>query len=271
MPTARFEYNDLPSEVRAAITERTGPIRTVAHNHAGLNSAFSARIHAEGGDVFLKGLRSDARSVWTQAREAEINPWVRPLAPELYWRVELGGWDILGFEPVSGRSADYSPTSPDLPLVVDVLCRLGELPLPPLELRAAEQRLTGFVDDPADAALFQGDALLHTDWNNHNVLVGEPAEARVVDWGWATRGQPWLDAAYWAIWLIAAGHSPASAENWASKVPSWASASDLALAAFARANERVWRGIAGAQPDEWSARMLTAASRWRGHRDVGAR
>jgi aminoglycoside phosphotransferase (APT) family kinase protein len=65
-----------------------------------------------------------------------------------------------------------------------------------------------------------GHALLHTDLNNTNGIIGDD-RAWIVDWGWATRGAPWLDAAYWVIWLIASGHHPSSAVRWAAKVPAW--------------------------------------------------
>ncbi|QKW20211.1 hypothetical protein HUT16_15055 [Kitasatospora sp. NA04385] len=91
-------------------------------------------------------------------------------------------------------------------------------------------------------------------------------QARLVDWAWATRGAPWLDAAYWALWLIAFGHGPASAEGWASRVPGWQAASAAGVDAFAVANARMWEEIGGGDPDAWTARMIGAACAWRDHR-----
>jgi hypothetical protein len=47
---------------------------------------------------------------WTQDMEALINPYVADLSPRLLWRVQ-GEWDVLGFEVVDGRHADYRPGS----------------------------------------------------------------------------------------------------------------------------------------------------------------
>lgn len=155
-----------------------------------------------------------------------------PLAPRLLFHVIASGWDVLGFETVDGHHADYSPGSADLAKVADALQELASLPCPDIELRLAEQRLSSYVADPADAEAFAGDALLHTDWNNHNVLITHD-RAHLVDWGWATRGAAWLDPAHWIIWLIAAGHTPDDAEELAGRLPAWASASPRAVDAFA--------------------------------------
>src|SRR2546421_4787175 len=96
--------------------------------------------------------------------------------------------------------------------------RLGEVPCPDVGLRHAGQRLEHYAAKASDLDYFAGDALLHTDLNNANVLVDETA--RLVDWAWATRGAPWLDAGYWIVWLMAAGdHAPESAEQWARRIP----------------------------------------------------
>ncbi|MGA5816548.1 hypothetical protein ACPC54_01600 [Kitasatospora sp. NPDC094028] len=65
------------------------------------------------------------------------------------------------------------------------------------------------------------------------------------------------------VWLIAAGgHSPAEAEAWAARVPAWRSGDPATVDAFARAQARMWAGIAGDGPDAWTARLWRAAQRW---------
>ena len=59
------------------------------------------------GTVFVKGLRQDYPRVWTQQRKADINPFTHGLAPALHWQIRKGGWDLLGFEDLGGRHADY--------------------------------------------------------------------------------------------------------------------------------------------------------------------
>ncbi|MFJ6695581.1 phosphotransferase family protein [Streptomyces sp. NPDC091272] len=265
MPAPTTAFNELPSGIRAAIESETGPILKVDPVTAGLNSSLSAHANTADGTVFLKGLRTDHRWVWTQQREADINPYVTPLAPRLLFHVVVDGWDVLGFETIDGRHADYSPGSPDLPKVTDALRELAALPCPDIELRRAEQRLAGYVAHPADAEVFAGDALLHTDWNNQNVLVTED-RAHLVDWGWATRGAAWLDAAHWVIWLVAAGHTPADAEQLVGHVPTWKSAPPRAVDAFVQASANLWTEIAGAKPDAWTSRLVSASQRWNQHR-----
>ncbi|PSJ29844.1 aminoglycoside phosphotransferase [Streptosporangium nondiastaticum] len=267
MPTTRTAFEDLPATVRAAIEDRTGPVIEIETASAGFNSQISARVTGKDSVVHLKGLRSDHPRAWTQRREAEVNPYVYAVAPALLWRLEVEGWDLLAFEHLYGHHADYTPGSPDLPKVAATLRDLSAVPCPDIELRHAEQRLHAYVAHPSHAEFFAGPALLHTDLNNENVIVDE--RALLVDWAWATRGAPWLDAAYWVIWLMAAGgHTPESAEEWAARVPAWHTASQAGITAFAAANANMWEEIAGDEPDEWTARLLHAARDWSAYRSA---
>ncbi|WP_103530646.1 aminoglycoside phosphotransferase [Streptomyces sp. SM11] len=265
MPAPSIAFAGLPSGARTAIEAETGPILRIEDVSTGLNSSLSALAHTAGGVVFLKGLRADHRWVWTQQREADINPYVTQIAPRLLFHVIADGWDVLGFEAIGGHHADYSPSSPDLPIVTDALRELASLPCPDIDLRHAEQRLAGYVADPADAEAFTGNALLHTDWNNHNVLIAHD-RAHLVDWGWATRGAAWLDPAHWIIWLIAAGHTPSAAEETVAFLPTWAWAPPRAVDAFADASANLWDEIAGSAPDDWTMNLLNAAWLWQQHR-----
>lgn len=263
MPTTHIPYTDLPHAVRAAIEQQTGPVLACESSTEGFNSAVAARLHTETMVYFVKVMPSDHRWGWTQRREADLAPHVRAVAPDLIARIVVEGWDVLIFEALDGSHADYRPGSPDLPKMVALLGRIAELTCPTLELKDASQRLARYAP-PDDLHYFAGDALLHTDWNNANVLVGN--HARIVDWGWATRGAPWLDAAYWTIWLIATGHEPASAESWTAQVPVWRFAPKRGITAFADANAALWADIGGAEPDPWTARMVDASHRWAGFR-----
>ncbi|MFH9676099.1 aminoglycoside phosphotransferase [Streptomyces sp. NPDC017405] len=265
---SRTAFEELPSAVRKAIELRTGRIHRVDPVSSGLNSQVAARLYCDAGDVHVKGLRSDHKWAWTQQREAEVSPYLRGISPELLWRVRESGWDVLGFSLITGHHAGYTPESPDLPLVVDLLTRLGGVEAPSIELREAGQRLSSYVDDPALLSLFEGNALLHTDLNNENVLI-QGEHAYMVDWAWATRGAAWLDAGYWVIWLmVAGGHSAEQAEWWAAKVPSWRTAPCEGIKAFAVANANLWNEIGGNSPDPWTARMVLAAKEWAEYRST---
>jgi hypothetical protein len=262
MPTTRITYRQLPEPVRAAIEDVTGPVESAASVNAGLNSAVAALLSTPTGDRFCKALRADHRWVWTQRREADIAPYLCGVAPDLVARLEVDSWDVLLFEALDGHHADYSPGSPDLPMMVALLDAIGAIPCPAIELRDAGERLRNYVTDPADVDHFTGPTLLHTDLNNANVIVGAD-RARIVDWGWATRGAPWLDAGYWVVWLIASGHDPAEAEHWASKIPAWSTATEAGLNAFAEAQSALWAEIGARDPDDpWTARLVQASHRW---------
>ncbi|WP_328829548.1 aminoglycoside phosphotransferase [Streptomyces sp. NBC_00252] len=261
MATSRITFEDLPLAVLAAVERQTGPVVKTEAVSQGLNSELAVRVFTELGSCFVKGLRADHRWVGTQRREAEVNPFLQGIAPTLFWQIEEAGWVLLGFENLQGHHADYSPDSPDLTKVAELLRRLGEVACPEIQLRQAEQRLGVYAAKPTDLDYFAGNSLLHTDLNDHNVIVD--SSAYLVDWAWATRGAAWLDAGYWVVWLMAAGqHEPQSAERWASEIPSWRAAPTEGITAFAQATANVWEEIAGDDADEWTARMLNAARRW---------
>lgn len=264
MPTTRITYRQLPHSVRAAIEEITGPVVDDESASAGLNSAVAARIQTPTGARFVKAMPADHRWVWTQRREADIAPHIGGVAPQLLARIETGGWDVLVFNALSGRHADYAPNSPDLPAVAALLEDIAAIPCPDIDLRDAGQRLRDYVSDSDDLRHFAGNTLAHTDLNNANVLID--GEARIVDWGWATRGAPWLDAAYWTLWLIASGHDPKTAEWWAAQVSTWQTAPQEGVTAFATASATLWGQIGGADPDPWTAKLVTASRRWRDFR-----
>ncbi|WP_432007124.1 aminoglycoside phosphotransferase [Streptomyces parvus] len=270
MATTRIGLDQLPPAARAAIEKHTGPLLTVKETAEGFNSEIAARVTSTTGTWHIKGLRTDHPRAWTQRREATIALHLTGLAPTLRWHVETAGWHLLGFEALNGHHADYTPNSPDLPEVAALLHRLGETPCPDVELRHAEQRLERYAARPDDLRHFAGPHLLHTDLNNTNVLVDDHApqgdRARLVDWAWATRGAAWLDAGYWTIWLIAAGHTPASAEHWATAIPSWHAAPADGITAFVTANANLWAEISAADPGPWTLRLAMAAQAWRTHR-----
>lgn len=260
MPTTRIQYQNLPPNVRSKVEETTGAVLTVESVADGLNSAVAVKLHTATAAYFVKALPTDHRWVWTQGREAEVAAFVQSVAPAMIIHIVADGWDVLVFEALDGHHADYRPGSADLPKVVDLICRIGTLAAPDTTLRESTQRLAAYVRPGESLRHLAGEALLHTDWNNTNVIIGEGA--RIVDWGWATRGAPWLDAGYWVIWLIACGHDPRSAEDWAAQIPAWRAAPQPAVTVFAAVNARMWAEIGGDDPDPWTHRLVTASNRW---------
>jgi hypothetical protein len=256
VPHIRMPYWSLPPGVRDDIEREIGLVATATPVGTGLNSSVAALANGH----FIKALPVDHRWVWTQQREAEVAPHVAGLAPALIARVVRQGWDVLIFEALDGGPADYGPGSADLAKVSRLLIELSDTPCPEIELREASLRFRAYAED-SDLHYFAGPALLHTDLNNANVVVNDD-RARLVDWGWATRGAPWLDPAYWVIWLMASGHEPAAAEDLAATIPSWRHACAVGIDAFVSASVRLWADIAGDGPDAFVKPALEATQRW---------
>ncbi|MET0133244.1 MAG: hypothetical protein ABW215_06590 [Kibdelosporangium sp.] len=259
----RVAWENLTDHTRAAIETQTGRVHEAHTVSAGMNSALAVVLDTEGGKVFVKGIRRDHPGVVTQQREAAINPYVRSLSPAVLWQLDdVDGWNVLGFEYIEGRAADYRPGSADLPLVLDALGTLGSLTCPNVpSIKESGPRWSSYVDSPDEVALLAGDALLHTDYNPENVLVSGGA-AHLIDWAWPTRGAAWIDPCCLLIRMVAAGHSASDAEGWVRQVPAWHTAPEGALAVFARACARMWQDIADQNPQPWVQGMARAAREW---------
>lgn len=259
----RTQWGELPDTVRSALEAATGPVCDVKPISAGFNCGIAALLRTPTQTVFIKGLPSDHPRIATQRREAEINRDVTPIAPRLLWQVDTAGWTVLGFEHLSGRHANLSPGSADLPKLADTLTRLSQIRCPDVPLKRLEDRWAGLATH-SELKLLAGDSLLHTDLNPHNILIDDTA--RIVDWAWPTAGTAWIDPACAALWLIAEGHAPAAAETWAAQIPSWATASRHGIDAFTTASCRLWEQIAHDDPQPWKQRLHTAAQAWAEHR-----
>ncbi|MET8761289.1 hypothetical protein [Lentzea sp. NPDC004782] len=258
----RIEWSSLPAGLRNAIGAQVGQITAARTLSQGMNSALAAVLDTPGGQVFVKGIRTDHAGVVAQQREATINPHVQPLAPALLWRLDdADGWDVLAFEYIAGRHPDYAPGSPDLPAVLAAVDTLTSLPVPDLPLKDARKRWRGYLDD-SEAELLGGETLLHTDYNPDNILITQDGTPRMIDWAWPTRGGAWIDPCCLALRLIAAGHTAAQAEQLVSRTRAWASAPRTALGVFARANVDMWTDIATSDPQPWKQRMADAARQW---------
>ncbi|MFJ6215036.1 phosphotransferase [Streptomyces sp. NPDC092296] len=235
-------WHDLPAATRDAVAARTGRIRHVTPVADGLTCAMAAILDTEHGDMFVKGVPvADAQGVAAQQREREANPAARPASPRLLWRADAGGWDLLAFDAVPGRHANLASPS-DRALVAEALLAVQDVRAPGGLPRFAD-RFAGHLG-AGDLALLDGDALLHTDTNPHNLLVGD-GRAWVVDWAMASRGPAWVDVAHTAVRLMEADCTPAEALEWAARFPSWRSADPAGLAAFVRVVCREWEAVVG--------------------------
>ena len=159
------------------------------------------------------------------------------------------------------------PGSPDLDRVVAVMRELAAIACPDLpELRHAAHRWARYTAPGDDPALLDGGALLHTDLTPLNILIS-PDRTNIIDWACPTTGAAFIDPACLVLQLIAAGHTPESAEAWVADCPAWTGSDPKAVDAFAAASLRMSRQLADRKPDQtWLAAMADAAQAWVTHR-----
>jgi len=258
---------ELPGpEFWALIHPHTGVLAQAQPTARGFGSDLTAVIECEKGPFFVKAMRNRPGGRRASLnRERLINPAVQSVSPALLWHAEDDEWLALGFDVVDARRSDFTPASPDLPALVDLVDRLGDLALPEVARDWPETRWDRFAADPD---LFRGDALLHTDINPSNLILGERGRW-IVDWSWPTRGAGFIDPACLVVQLIAAGHTAEAAEGWAAECRAWANADPAALDAFAAATHRMNRSQADRHPEAaWLEDMAAAAGAWAAHRGV---
>ena len=269
----RIQWDDLPGSLKEAISARTGPIISGRAVSDGQNSPLAAVIETRDGKVFVKGLPSDHRQARTQAREAAAAALVSTISPALLWHFDEAGWNVLGFEHIDGRAADYSPGSPDLELIIQLMDALSRVEAPDGHgpVKYADDRWKSYVADPADAQVLAGPALIHTDWMPDNVLIAL-GRAWLIDWAWATLGVAWIDPACWLLRLMAHGHAPEQAETLARRLPAYANADPAHVDMFAAANVSMWHEINEQHNREntavWISTMARTARKWAQHRGV---
>lgn len=255
--TRRRCWEDLPAHVRDAVQARTGTVRQVTRVAAGSVSELAVTLFTDTGRLFIKGTKLDAPLAWTYHREATINPWVSPLAPRLRWAIEQGEWLLLAFDYAPGRHANASPGSPDLDALAATLTAISRTPCPPIKVQPATRRWAGRIDEH----LVDGTALVHTDMSLKNFLISGHT-VRVVDWATPCRGVAWLDTAWMIPRLIAAGHTPDAAEEWARQIPAWSDASPDAVTAFASALAGMWEEWQRERPAPHRGPLAAAARTW---------
>ncbi|WP_328914037.1 MULTISPECIES: protein kinase [unclassified Streptomyces] len=256
-------------ELRALIRPHAGEVSEIRPTTYGYSSDLTAVIECEKGPFFVKVMRNRPGG-WRDSivREKLINPFVQPISPALRWVAEDEEWIVLGFEAVEGRASDFRPDSADLPTVVELINAVAELPFPSVARDWPETRWDRFAADAAETELFRGDALLHTDINPDNVLIGG-RNGWMVDWSWPTRGAAFIDPACLVVQLISSEHSAEEAEGWAARCLAWKEADPRAIDVFAAANLRMMRRFAERRPDEeWRGAMAAAARAWVDHRGV---
>lgn len=286
---ARSTWDELPAGVRAAIEREVGPVAAAEVPSAGRNSDFSATLHTADGPVFCKGIAdAEGKRGQMHRHEADINPWLpSAVAPRLRWRTEADGWLLLGFDHVTGRHADLSRGSLDLPVIATTLNTLVN------ELAGCSAETSSLADQWARLAAWRrlskdptcldqwslthldrlimwearaiemadGQNLVHTDLHPLNILI-ESRSAWIIDWAWSRRGAPAVDVAFLVARLVAAGHAPNDAERWAETLPIWQSTTADERTALAVAISGIWTYLSNQQPRDLWSDLVPAAQAW---------
>jgi hypothetical protein len=244
-------------------------VSSISPTDRGTASDLTAIVACEKGRFFIKGMYNKPGGRRDSiARERLINPFVHPISPPVLWSAEDAGWIVLGFEFVSGRHADFAPGSQDLPRVVELVKRIGELELPGIARDWGERRWDWYTTSNEEVELLRGDSLLYADVHPANFIMGDNT-AWAVDWSWPTMGAAFIDPAMCVTQLIGAGHSPDGAEEWVSDCRAWRQADPKAIDVFAAASVRMWREIAErAGNPEWALEMVASVQGWADHRGV---
>lgn len=240
----------------------TGAVSAAHRTERGYSSDITAILECDAGSFFVKAVREPTPHASSFDREAQINPYVRSVSPALRWRVDDQGWIILAFDVITGTYADFTCGSSDLPAITDALNKIAAINCPDVARGWPEKRWNRFTDEPSR---FAGDALLYTDINPDNLLIAD-GRVSVVDWAWPTRGAGFIDPACLVIQLIAAGHAPAQAEEWAQHCKAWQSAEPGAIDTFATATFRMYQHFENRDPAPWRTAMTQAAAAWADHR-----
>ncbi|MFD9891445.1 phosphotransferase [Amycolatopsis sp. NPDC059027] len=262
----KHEWQDLPASVRAAVTEKLGSsVLATSYPAKGRSSDLSITVETRQGPVFLKGIQVGDRRVRMHRNEAKVNGILPDLAPRVLWEIETDGWLVLGYEHVTGRYADFSPGSPDLPLLANAVSTLAvELTPSPvavdsLAVRWAKvspwKRLAGTPETLDDwetknivsllklesqaIGQMDGPGLIHSDIHQYNVIIGD--RLRLIDWAWSCAGPRWADSAFLVLRLIGAGHTPKQAESWAGQIAAWQESTERERVAFSAAVLGMWR------------------------------
>ncbi|WP_020574584.1 phosphotransferase family protein [Actinopolymorpha alba] len=217
-------WPDLPEAIQTRIEERLGgKVVAVASQGSGFTPGFASRlVYGRGQRAFVKAASetaspSVADSYRVEARTVPSLPAGVP-APALRWTLEEDGWVVLCFDDVPGRPP-MRPWQPrELTDVLTALTDMAQALTPaPAGLVVPEIRdwmgedfgywdqLRSELPDPdrqvAELAALEsgaldglrGDAVVHCDLRDDNLIIGDDGRVWVCDWNWPSRGAPWFD------------------------------------------------------------------------------
>ena len=252
----KLQWESLPPDRVAAIEEVTGSVVKAECTTGGLMPGLAAVVHAGNGRYFVKAAPADSPAALLYEREMTANaalPANVP-APRMRYSSREDGWLVMVLDFLDARDADLSPGSPDLDGVLTALAAISAArvwdaaPRVIANVTALQDKAAALLGkqpggqpsdryraaiEGFDTAALTGDRLVHYDLHPGNLKVTADAEVVAVDWAFACVGAPWIDAVLLVPRLIEAGHTPATAERLASRLPAWRTAPGSAVTALA--------------------------------------
>ncbi|MFE4869495.1 phosphotransferase family protein [Streptomyces sp. NPDC056682] len=239
-------WDDLPQDIRRLISRRLGGVVDAGPSAgSGFTRGFAAVVTADSGPQFVKAVNSaDSMHIADcYRREALINralPDEVP-APRLRWHDEQDGWVVLGFEAITGghmsrepwqpeelaaalaawASASEALAEPSEPLLLTGLLPVGESgDFADWRALAAGTTKTDLLPNWAPIHLLdtlanleagwreatKGDAVLHHDLRQDNILLDTAGSAWICDWNWPCLGTSWFDLVLLLATAYADGH-----------------------------------------------------------------
>jgi hypothetical protein len=224
----RLEWLHLPPPVRALVEHRIGtPVASASSQTAGFTPGFASVLVGEDGTrhfvkaASVKAQAAFATSYREEARKLGALPAEVP-APRLRWFEEQHDWVVLGIEHVAGRAPHRPWTDADLTTSLDMLAQVTAALTPPpagLRLDTVADEFAGwpahwdyarrtFVLPHGDEAaalaarfgeVLAGDAVVHTDVRDDNIIIRPDGTAVLCDWNWPVLGAAWLDTLFLLI------------------------------------------------------------------------
>jgi hypothetical protein len=216
----RLEWTHLPPHVRSLVEGSCGsPVASAESQTAGYTPGFASVLVCEdGGRHFVKAASTKAQRAFAlayreEARRLQALPAGLP-APRLQWLHDRDDWVVLGIEYVEARAPRRPWTGTDLEATAATLETVAAvspdgLDLDPVardfadwatcwgHLRTTRPDLPRLDEAAALAAeavaVTAGDALVHSDVRDDNVLLAADGRVLLCDWNWPAIGAPWLD------------------------------------------------------------------------------
>ncbi|WP_086827343.1 hypothetical protein [Streptomyces sp. NRRL B-24572] len=242
----RPSWGDLPQGIRQLIARHLGGAVDVGPSAgSGFTSGFAAVAQGASGTQFIKAVNGEMNDAIANCyrREALINRALPPEvpAPRLQWIEEQDNWVVLGFEAVDGGRMPAEPWQPnELDATLNAYAataealatpspQMLELVLKPVD---AEGDFTGWRDVQAGSVKPEilpgwvplrltpqltglesqwrkataGNAVLHHDLRQDNVLIDTTDAAWICDWNWPCIGASWFDLVLLLATAFADGH-----------------------------------------------------------------